>query len=172
MCTRCYIFDSVWECDPFDLQHQLLRSFQAGAYASKELIEDFESAYCDGEILVQDSIKERLFTKSKSIFDQHSKNKRKTFATPRTDSHTNEKGNKEMEVKTLVANWSRVTSKGFWSTNYRKLFNNLQFKRQHQEMPEVEVNTSNGAKTCIHSKLYFHCRNGINLETCDSIHSW
>ena len=32
---------SMWECDPFDLQHQLLRSFQAGAYASKELIEDF-----------------------------------------------------------------------------------------------------------------------------------
>ena len=32
---------SVWEYDPFDLQHQLLRSFQAGAYASKELIEDF-----------------------------------------------------------------------------------------------------------------------------------
>ena len=72
---------SMWECVLFDLQHQLLRSFQAGAYASKELIEDFESAYCDGEILVPDSIKERLFTKSKSIFDQHSKNKRKTFAT-------------------------------------------------------------------------------------------
>ena len=100
---------SVWECDPFDLQHQLLRSFQAGAYASKELIKDFESAYYDGEILVQDSIKERLFTKSKSIFDQHSKNKRKTFATPQTDSHTNEKGNKEIEVKALVATLDLVT---------------------------------------------------------------
>ena len=70
---------SEWECDPFDLQQQSLRSLQASK-ASKELVEDFETAYSDGEQLLEESINDRLLSKSKSIFDTFSKNKRKTFA--------------------------------------------------------------------------------------------
>ena len=66
-----------WDCNPFDLQQQSLRTFQTGAYATKELVEDFETAYADGDLLVQQSINDRLFTKSKSIFDTYSKKKGK-----------------------------------------------------------------------------------------------
>ena len=55
-------------------------SFQVGAVASEELADDFETAYGDGELPVQEFIKERLFTKSKSIFDTCPKNNRLTFA--------------------------------------------------------------------------------------------
>ena len=79
-----------------------MRTFQAGAFASEELADDFETAYSDGELLVQEFIKERLFTKSKSIFDTCPKNNRMTFANFQKRSK-NEVDNKEMEAKSIVA---------------------------------------------------------------------
>ena len=46
-----------WKCNPFDHENQNLRTLQTGAYASEELVNDFDSAYEDGDALVQDSIK-------------------------------------------------------------------------------------------------------------------
>ena len=69
-----------WDCDPSNLQQQSLRKLQAGAYATKALVDDFEAANAEEDLLIQESIKDRLFTKSKSIFAPYSKKKRKTFA--------------------------------------------------------------------------------------------
>ena len=68
-----------WGSDPFDPEKQLLRTFQSGAQASEELITDFETAFCDGENLIKKYFNERLFSKTRSIFDTYSKNNRKTF---------------------------------------------------------------------------------------------
>ena len=68
-----------WKYNPFDPENQNLRTLQTGAYASEELVNNFESAYEDGDALVQDSISTRLISKSKSLFDPYPKNNRKTF---------------------------------------------------------------------------------------------
>ena len=54
------IFTLVDECNPFDPENQNLWTLQRGAYASEELINGFESAYENGDALVQDSINIRL----------------------------------------------------------------------------------------------------------------
>ena len=68
-----------WKYNPFDPENQSLWTLQTGAYASEELVNDFESAYENGDALVQDSINTRLISKSKSLFDPYPKNNRKTF---------------------------------------------------------------------------------------------
>ena len=49
------LFDE-WKCSPFDPENQNLRTLQTDAYASEELVNDFESSYEDGDVIVQDSI--------------------------------------------------------------------------------------------------------------------
>ena len=53
--------------------------YETGAYASEELVNDFKSAFEDGDVIVQDSINTRLISKSKSLFDPYPKNNQKTF---------------------------------------------------------------------------------------------
>ena len=68
-----------WKCNPSDPENQNLWTLQTCALASEELVNDFESAYEDGDTLVQDSIDTQLIWKSKSLFDPYPKNNRETF---------------------------------------------------------------------------------------------
>ena len=63
------------ECkhNSFDPENQNPQTLQTGAYALEELVNNFKSAYEDGEALVQDSINTRLISKSKSLFDPYLK---------------------------------------------------------------------------------------------------
>ena len=38
-----------WKCNPFDPENQNLQTLQTGAYASEELVNNFESPYKDGD---------------------------------------------------------------------------------------------------------------------------
>ena len=53
---------------------------QSGELAADELVKDLEKAHDDGNKIVKDYFKERLFSKVKSIYDKLPRNKRKTFA--------------------------------------------------------------------------------------------
>ena len=68
-----------WKCNQSDPENQNLWTLQTCALASEELVNDFESAYEDGDTLVQDSIDTQLIWKSKSLFDPYPKNNRETF---------------------------------------------------------------------------------------------
>ncbi|XP_066927263.1 uncharacterized protein [Clytia hemisphaerica] len=68
-----------WESNPFQ-DSQKLRCIQSGELASDELVKDLEKAHDDGNKIVQNYFKERLFSKVKSIHDRLPRNKRKTFA--------------------------------------------------------------------------------------------
>ena len=76
---QCVSLVDEWKCNPFDPENQNLGTLQTGAYASEELVNDFESPYEDGDTLVQDSVNTRLISKSKSLFDPCPKNNQKTF---------------------------------------------------------------------------------------------
>ena len=45
-----------WKCNPFDPENQNLWTLQTCAYASEELVNDFESVYEDGDALLHGSI--------------------------------------------------------------------------------------------------------------------
>ena len=58
----------------FDSENQNFRTLQTGAYASEELVNDFDSAYEDDDALVQDSVDTRLISRSMSLFDPYPNN--------------------------------------------------------------------------------------------------
>ena len=85
VCDNAVVRDIIssfeeWECHPFNQEHQELRSLQSGLLASKELVQDFESAHCCGEQVVLNYFQQRLFSNEKSIYDRLPKNKCRTFA--------------------------------------------------------------------------------------------
>ena len=92
-----------WKCNPFDPENQNLRTLQTDAYASEELDNNFESAYEDGDALVQDSINNQLIFKSKSLFDPYPKNYRKTFVNLKFLNLNKKRSQEEMETSVLVA---------------------------------------------------------------------
>ena len=59
-----------------------LWTLQTGAHVSEELVNNLESAYEDGDALVQNSIITQLSAKSKSLFYPYSKNNWKTLKFP------------------------------------------------------------------------------------------
>ena len=93
----------IWKCNPFDPENQNLRTLQTGAYASEGLVNDFESAYEDGDALVEDSINTRLISKSKSLFDPYPKNNRKAFANLKFPHLDKKHSQEKMETSALVA---------------------------------------------------------------------
>ena len=90
-----------WKCNPFDPENQNLRRLQTGAYASKELVNDFESAYEISDAL--DSINTKLILKSKSLFDPCLKNNRKTFINFKFPDLNKKHSPEGMETSALVA---------------------------------------------------------------------
>ena len=89
-----------WKCNPFDPENQNLRRLQTGAYASKELVNGFESAYEDSDAL--DSVNTQLILKFKSLFDPYLKNKRKTFVNFKFPELNKKHSQEEMETSALV----------------------------------------------------------------------
>ena len=77
---RCIFLFTSWPLDNrFDSENQNLRPLQTAAHASEELVNDFKSAYEDGDALLKDSINTQLISKSRPLFDPYPKNNRKTF---------------------------------------------------------------------------------------------
>ena len=97
------IFTLDDECNPFDPENQNLWTLQRGAYASEELINGFESAYENGDALVQDSINIRLISKSKPLFVPYPKYNRKTFINLKFPHLNKKHSQEEMETSALVA---------------------------------------------------------------------
>ena len=93
----------IWKCNPFDPENQNLRTLQTGAHASEGLVNDFASAYEDGDALVEDSINTRLISKSKSLFDPYPKDNRKTFTNLKFPHLDKKHSQEEMETSALVA---------------------------------------------------------------------
>ena len=89
-----------WKCNPFDPENQNLRRLQTGAYASKELVNGFESAYEDSDAL--DSVNTQLILKFKSLFDPYLKKKRKTFVNFKFPELNKKHSQEEMETSALV----------------------------------------------------------------------
>ena len=69
-----------FNCDPFDPENIQLRTFQSGYYVSKEVEKDLPSAEEDGERMIEEFFKERIFSKEKEWGIK--KKNRKTFLTP------------------------------------------------------------------------------------------
>ena len=93
-----------WQCDPFDMTNQELRTLHAGMLCPDELLKDFESAHQDGEDAIRVSFEERLFSNCKSIFDRMSKNNRLNFAKICKGSPCSSKENgKVMESKAMIS---------------------------------------------------------------------
>ena len=90
----------IRKCNP---ENQNLRTLQTGAYASEELVNDFESAYEDVDALVEDSINTRLISKSKSLIDPYPKDNRKTFTNLKFPHLDKKHSQEEMETSALVA---------------------------------------------------------------------
>ena len=90
----------IRKCNP---ENQNLRTLQTGAYASEELVNDFESAYEDVDALVEDSINTRLISKSKFLFDPYPKNNRKAFANLKFPHLDKKHSQEKMETSALVA---------------------------------------------------------------------
>lgn len=88
-----------FNCDPFDLDNPTLRSLQAGALASDELVADFESAHEDGEKLVKDFFNDRMFSENKSFDAIVHRNSRHTFIRPPTNK--GEKSNKATKTDAM-----------------------------------------------------------------------
>lgn len=70
-----------FECDPFDLTNQKLRSLQSGIPASDALGVDLASAKKDGESKLKEFLDERIYSKMKSLNDRIPRSKRKNFST-------------------------------------------------------------------------------------------
>ena len=92
-----------WQCDPFDLQDQSLRTLQSGEYASEELFKDLESAHKDGEEQTMRYINERLYSTTKSIFDTLKRNDRFTFTKYPSSTKNDKSHNNEMEAKAVIS---------------------------------------------------------------------
>ena len=93
-----------FQCNPFDYTNQILRSLQSGITASKELAKDFKSAKKDGETKFEEFLKERVYSKTKSLYDRVPRSKRQNFATPQLTKENSEclKGKTmEMESKAM-----------------------------------------------------------------------
>ena len=71
-----------FDCDPFDLTKPTLRSLQSGMIASEELVQDFETAHDDGEMLVKNFFDKRMFSAEKSFDATISRNARGNFNRP------------------------------------------------------------------------------------------
>eukprot|EP00112_Aurelia_sp_Birch-Aquarium-sp1_P017443 Seg4042.3 transcript_id=Seg4042.3/GoldUCD/mRNA.D3Y31 product="hypothetical protein" protein_id=Seg4042.3/GoldUCD/D3Y31 len=67
---------------PFDLSNETLGTLQSGMIASDKLVHDFETALDDGEVLVTEFFKERMFSTQKSFDDKMHRNSRYTFDKP------------------------------------------------------------------------------------------
>ena len=92
-----------WQCDPFDLHDQSLRTLQSGEYASEELLKDLESAHKDGEEQTMRYINERLYSTTKSIFDTLKRNDRFTFTKYPSSTKNDKSHNNEMEAKAVIS---------------------------------------------------------------------
>ena len=92
-----------WQCNPFDSTSQELRSLQAGALASEQLVNDFESAHEFGEKMVAAFFRERIFSSNVSIYERISKNKRKSFHTMNIISKKSANNVLDMENKAIVS---------------------------------------------------------------------
>ena len=90
--SKCYLFDS---------ENQNFRTLQTGAYASEELVNDFESAYEDDDALVQDSVNTRLISRSKLLFDPYPNNNQKTIVNFKLPDFN--KNHSQEEMGALVA---------------------------------------------------------------------
>ena len=86
--------------DPFDLGNTTLRSLQSGQVASEELVKDFETAHTDGEKIVQEFFKQRMFSdtvpfsatihrNSRLNFSMQSANKESISSSSKTDAMEN-----------------------------------------------------------------------------------
>jgi hypothetical protein len=94
---------SEWECDPFDLTSQQLRSLQSGMLASEKLVKDFESAHADGEKHTELMITQRLYS-TKSLHDKFNRHDRLNFDKMTNASNTTGKqGSAEMEGKAIIS---------------------------------------------------------------------
>ncbi|XP_028404399.1 uncharacterized protein LOC114527028 [Dendronephthya gigantea] len=69
-----------FDCFPFDPASPNLRTLQSAIPAAPEVIRDFKSAKLDGELKLGELMKERVYSKEKSINDRIKRNSRLTFA--------------------------------------------------------------------------------------------
>ena len=95
-----------FKCDPFDETDQILRSLQSGMPASELLVSDLKSAKEDGVRKVEEFLQERVYSKTKSLSDRVSRNKRLNFATQelkKADSEVTKGRTEEMESKALAS---------------------------------------------------------------------
>ena len=90
-----------FNCDPFDPENIQLRTLQSGYYVSKEVEKDLLSAREDGERMIEEFFKERIFSKKKEWGIK--KRNRKTFLTPAA-------GRKASYLKCKTAQMENVTS--------------------------------------------------------------
>ena len=105
-----------FKCDPFDHDNdQELRSLQSGIPASDVLASDFKSAKEDGTTKVEEFLKERVYSKTKSLNDRVPLNKRQNFTTQELKKADGEglKGKtEEMESKAMASVLGLVEKSG------------------------------------------------------------
>lgn len=69
-----------FSAEPFDNSSPSLRSLQSGLVASPQLVQDFNTAFQDGQDQVETLLNERVFTKTQPLTATIHKNKRQNFA--------------------------------------------------------------------------------------------
>lgn len=85
--TSCLI---EFGSDPFDETKPSLRSLQSGVVASSLLVDDFESAHCDGERLFTTFCDDRMLSTNVSFYSAVHKNSRRNFSNPPPVSGTSD----------------------------------------------------------------------------------
>ena len=176
---RCIFLFTYWLSDNrFDSENQNLRPLETAAHASEELVNDFKSAYEDGDTLLKDSINTQLIWKSRPLFDLYPKNNRKTFV--------------NFKLPDINKKHSRRDRNFSFICNYWLVY------KTDQELTEtifehritgscLSILKSNGTKRkCQKSKMlqeihlksidlqmqYCSRRDGIIVETINTIFSW
>ena len=86
-----------FECDPFDSTHTVVMPLHFREVASVKLEEDFATAHTQGEKLVADFFKERIFSRDKEFDTTMHRNSQGSF----TNQPTSEKNSNPMQNKTV-----------------------------------------------------------------------
>jgi hypothetical protein len=93
-----------WQCDPFDLECQDLRSMQSGILSNEKLTADLESAQEKGEEILKKCFESRLFSDDVSLYKRLTQNNSLTFARMMNNAKQDEKQHTvAMETKAIVS---------------------------------------------------------------------
>ena len=92
-----------FECDPFDSTHTVVTTLHSGEVASVKLEEDFATTPTQGEKLVGDFFKERIFSRDKEFDATMQRNSRGSFTNqPKLEKNSNLMQNKTVEMENKV----------------------------------------------------------------------